>query len=123
MMERKWHSTKERKLIVSVILRAVKDYLDGFNVSKITRLKSKGLDHELSQLQKNCKSARFWLYEEKDTDYIFSFEKCCEIISVSPERIRRGLRQLIQGRLNLPPEEIKTLTSISHRRNVVSRLK
>ncbi len=88
----------ERKLVVSVVLRAVKDYVDGHNPYKIGQLKAKGLEHELSQLQKNCKSAKFWLYEEKNSDYIFSFEKCCEIISVSPERIRRGLQQLIQTR-------------------------
>lgn len=86
----------ERKLIVSVILRAVKDYLDGNNPHKIDRLRSKGQDHELSQLEKNFRSAKFWIFDEKDTDYIFSFEKCCEIISVSPQRIRRGLDQLIQ---------------------------
>ncbi|MFQ5638753.1 MAG: hypothetical protein ACE5IR_12245 [bacterium] len=95
-------SVTERKLVVSVVLRAVKDYVDGHNPYKIGQLKSKGLDHELSQLQKNCKSAKFWLYEERNSDYIFSFEKCCEIISVSPERIRRGLRQLIQTRTALP---------------------
>jgi len=85
----------ERKLVVSVVLRAVKDYLDGHNPGKISQLQTKGLEHELSQLEKNCKSANFWLYEERNSDYIFSFEKCCEIISVSPDRIRRGLRQLV----------------------------
>lgn len=99
-MERKWHSITERKLIISVILRAVKDYLDGHNVHKISRLKAKGLEHELSQLEKNCRSAKFWLYDEKNSDYIFSFEKCCEIISISPDRIRRGLRQLIETKFN-----------------------
>ena len=92
------HKYTERKLIVSVILRAVKDYLDGNNPYKINRLKAKGQEHELSQLEKNCRSARFWLFEEKNTEYIFSFEKCCEIISVSPERIRRGLDELVLAR-------------------------
>ncbi|RMD90078.1 MAG: hypothetical protein D6813_09690 [Calditrichaeota bacterium] len=96
-MNRAVSNITERKLIVSVILRAIKDFLDGHNVHKIERLKAKGLDHELSELEKNCKSAKFWLYEEKNSDYIFSFEKCCELISISPERIRRGLRQLIQN--------------------------
>ncbi|MFQ5649549.1 MAG: hypothetical protein ACE5IY_06365 [bacterium] len=59
-------------------------------------MRAKGQDHELSQLEKNFRSAKFWIFEEKNTDYIFSFEKCCEIISVSPQRIRRGLQQLIQ---------------------------
>lgn len=98
----------ERKLVVSVVLRAVKDYVDGHNPYKIGQLKAKGLDHELSQLQKNCKSAKFWLYEEKNSDYIFSFEKCCEIISVSPERIRRGLKQLIQTRYTPPKSNIQS---------------
>lgn len=89
------NSITERKLVVSVVLRAVKDYLDGHNPYKIRQLRKKGLEHELSQLEKNCKSAKFWLYEEKNSDYIFSFEKCCEIISVSPDRIRRGLKQLV----------------------------
>jgi len=96
-MDKKGNNVTERKLVVSVVLRAVKDYLDGHNSHKINRLKSKGQDHELSQLEKNCKSAKFWLYEEKDSDYIFSFEKCCEIISISPERLRRGLNQLIDA--------------------------
>ncbi len=95
-MERKVNQVTERKLIVSVILRAVKDYIDGNNPHKIDRLRAKGQDHELSQLEKNFRSAKFWIFEEKNTDYIFSFEKCCEIISVSPQRIRRGLKQLIQ---------------------------
>lgn len=99
-MDKKTNNITERKLVVSVILRAVKDYLDGHNIHKIARLKAKGLEHELSQLEKNCRSARFWLYEEKDSDYIFSFEKCCEIISISPERIRRGLTQLIQRNID-----------------------
>ncbi|NIR50284.1 hypothetical protein GWO43_17375 [candidate division KSB1 bacterium] len=97
----------ERKLVVSVVLRAVKDYIDGHNPNKIGQLKAKGLDHELTQLEKNCKSARFWLYEERNSDYIFSFEKCCEIISISPERIRRGLRQLIEARYATPKREIR----------------
>lgn len=96
-MDKKGNNITERKLVVSVVLRAVKDYLDGHNAYKINRLKSKGQDHELSQLEKNCKSAKFWLYEEKESDYIFSFEKCCEIISISPERLRRGLNQLIKA--------------------------
>ena len=96
-MEIRSNQVTERKLIVSVILRAVKDYIDGNNPHKIHRLKEKGQDHELSQLEKNFRSAKFWLYEEKNADYIFSFEKCCEIISISPERIRRGLKQLIRS--------------------------
>ena len=96
------HKYTERKLIVSVILRAVKDYADGNNPYKIHRLKAKGQDHELSQLEKNCRSARFWIYEEKNTEYIFSFEKCCEIISVSPERLRRGLNELILAKVSSP---------------------
>lgn len=110
-MDRKTHTVTERKLVVSVILRAVKDYLDGYNFSKISRLKAKGLEHELNQLEKNCRSAKFWLYEEKNSDYIFSFEKCCEIISVSPERIRRGLAQLIQGELNLPKRGLRKMVN------------
>lgn len=86
----------ERKLIVSVILRAVKDYIDGNNPHKIHRLREKGQAHELSQLEKNFRSAKFWIFEEKNADYIFSFEKCCEVISVSPQRIRRGLAQMHQ---------------------------
>lgn len=105
-MDKKMNNFKERKLVVSVILRAVKDYLDGYNNLKIARLTAKGLEHELSQLQKNCKSARFWLYEEKNSEYIFSFEKCCEVISISPERIRRGLRQILQNNINTPKGEM-----------------
>jgi|SRR3990172_973850 len=96
-MAKKGNQITERKLIVSVILRAVKDYIDGNNPHKIGRLQAKGQDHELSQLEKNFRSAKFWIFEEKNTDYIFSFEKCCEIISVSPQRIRRGLEQLIES--------------------------
>jgi hypothetical protein len=106
-MDKKVKNVTERKLVVSVILRAVKDYLDGHNDHKIERLKAKGLEHELSQLEKNCKSARFWLYEERNSDYIFSFEKCCEIISISPERIRRGLSQLIQNNVTAPKREMR----------------
>jgi hypothetical protein len=104
----KQYKYTERKLIVSVILRAVKDYIDGNNPYKINRLKAKGQEHELSQLEKNCRSARFWLFEEKNTEYIFSFEKCCEIISVSPERIRRGLTQLILDRSEPPTKGVST---------------
>jgi len=96
----------ERKLIVSVILRAVKDYVDGNNPNKINRLRSKGQDHELSQLEKNLKSAQFWIFEEKNADYIFSFEKCCEIISISPQKIRRGLVQLIQADFTVSDKNI-----------------
>ncbi len=96
-MEKRGNQVTERKLIVSVILRAVKDYIDGNNPHKIGRLRAKGQDHELSQLEKNFRSAKFWIFEEKNAEYIFSFEKCCEIISVSPQRIRRGLIQLIQA--------------------------
>ncbi|MFQ5602333.1 MAG: hypothetical protein ACE5HS_03590 [bacterium] len=99
----------ERKLVVSVVLRAVKDYLDGHNPYKINQLKIKGLDHELSQLEKNCKSAKFWLYEEKNSDYIFSFEKCCDIISISPERIRRGLNQLIQTKFEAETSKVTSV--------------
>lgn len=95
-MEQKGSHITERKLVVSVILRAVKDYIDGNNPQKIGRLRAQGQEHELSQLEKNFRSAKFWIYEERNADYIFSFEKCCEIISVSPQRIRRGLEQLIQ---------------------------
>ena len=95
-MEQKGSQITEQKLVVSVILRAVKDYIDGNNPQKIGRLRAQGQDHELSQLEKNFRSAKFWIYEERNADYIFSFEKCCEIISVSPQRIRRGLQQLIQ---------------------------
>lgn len=101
-MERRGNDVTERKLIVSVVLRAVKDYLDGHNPYKITRLRSKGQEHELSQLEKNCKSAKFWLYEERNADYIFSFEKCCEIISISPEKLRRGLNQLVITHFDSP---------------------
>ncbi|MFQ5824328.1 MAG: hypothetical protein ACE5JB_09760 [bacterium] len=110
-MDKKVNNITERKLVVSVVLRAVKDYLDGHNIHKIARLKAKGLEHDLSQLEKNCKSAKFWLYEEKNSDYIFSFEKCCEIISISPDRIRRGLRQLIQRNFNSPKREITRLSN------------
>lgn len=109
-MEDKKNNTTERKLVVSVILRAVKDYIDGNNPNKINRLKAKGQDHELSQLEKNFKSAKFWIYEEKNADYIFSFEKCCEIISISPERIRRGLKQLIETNYSVPPNKIRQVT-------------
>ena len=101
-MDQKLNQVTERKLIVSVILRAVKDYIDGNNPHKIDRLRAKGQDHELSQLEKNFRSAKFWIFEEKNADYIFSFEKCCEIISVSPQRIRRGLKQLIQTNYRTP---------------------
>lgn len=106
-MDRRAYPTKERKLIVSVILRAIKDYIDGNNPYKIDRLRAKGQDHELSQLEKNFRSAKFWIYEEKNTDYIFSFEKCCEVISVSPERIRRGLKQLIQTNFSTANKEMR----------------
>lgn len=109
-MEDKKNNTTERKLVVSVILRAVKDYIDGNNPNKINRLKAKGQDHELSQLEKNFKSAKFWIYEEKNADYIFSFEKCCEIISISPERIRRGLKQLIETNYSVPSGKIRQVT-------------
>ncbi|RMF63397.1 MAG: hypothetical protein D6743_10785 [Calditrichaeota bacterium] len=69
-------------------------------------MKAKGQDHELSQLEKNCKSAKFWLYDEKGSDYIFSFEKCCEIISISPERLRRGLQQLVRTKFEAANREI-----------------
>ena len=105
-MDLKLNNMTERKLVVSVVMRAVKDYLDGNNPYKIHQLKAKGLDHELSQLQKNCKSAKFWLYDERNSDYIFSFEKCCDIISVSPERIRRGLKQLVKTKFNPPKREL-----------------
>ncbi len=98
----------ERKLVVSVVLRAVKDYLDGHNPYKIHQMKIKGLEHELSQLQKNCKSAKFWIYDERNSDYIFSFEKCCDIISISPERIRRGLNQLIQTKFHPSNSELRS---------------
>ncbi len=104
-MDRRGRIT-ERKLIVSVILRAVKDYIDGNNPYKIHRLRSKGQDHELSQLEKNFRSAKFWIYDERNTDYIFSFEKCCEVISVSPERLRRGLKQLIHTNFDAPKKEM-----------------
>ncbi|MFQ5752438.1 MAG: hypothetical protein ACE5HI_10610 [bacterium] len=107
-MDIKVNKITERKLVVSVVMRAVKDYLDGHNPYKIRQLKIKGLEHELSQLQKNCKSAKFWLYEERNSDYIFSFEKCCDIISISPERIRRGLKQLIQTKFDPPKSEIRS---------------
>ncbi len=94
-MELKKNQGIERKLIVSVILRAVKDYVDGNNPNKIGRLRAKGQNHELSQLEKNFRSAKFWIFEEKNADYIFSFEKCCDIIAISPQRIRRGLNQLV----------------------------
>lgn len=106
-MNKRGNNVTERKLVVSVVLRAVKDYLDGHNPQKISRLRSKGQDHELSQLEKNCKSAKFWLYEEKNSDYIFSFEKCCEVISISPERLRRGLRQLIEHNFNSPKPRLR----------------
>lgn len=106
-MNQKLNNFTERKLVVSVILRAVKDYLDGHNTYKIARLKAKGLDHAINQLEKNCNSAKFWLYEEKNSDYIFSFEKCCEIISISPERIRRGLNQLIQNNIQFQKENLE----------------
>ena len=105
-MESRFNNVTERKLVVSVVLRAVKDYLDGNNPYKIHQLKAKGLDHELSQLQKNCKSAKFWLYDERNSEYIFSFEKCCDIISVSPDRIRRGLKQLVQTKFHPPRSEL-----------------
>lgn len=108
-MEQKGSHIKERKLIVSVILRAVKDYIDGNNPQKIGRLKEHGQDHELSQLQKNSRSARFWIYEERNAEYIFSFEKCCEVISVSPEKIRRGLNQLIQTNYRIPNPKLSQL--------------
>ncbi len=95
-MEQKGSHITERKLVVSVILRAVKDYIDGNNPHKIGRLRAQGQAHELSQLEKNFRSARFWIYEDRSDEYIFSFEKCCEIISISPQKIRRGLEQLIQ---------------------------
>lgn len=95
-MGQKRNQLTEHKLVVSVMLRAVKDYIDGKNPTKIGRLRAKGQEHELSQLKKNFRSAKFWIFEEKNADYIFSFEKCCEIISVSPQRIRRGLKQLIK---------------------------
>ena len=103
-MEHKRNEMTEHKLVVSVILRAVKDYVDGKNPHKIDRLRAKGQDHELSQLEKNFRSAKFWIFEEKNNDYIFSFEKCCEIIAVSPQRIRRGLQQLIQTNFTTPPK-------------------
>ncbi len=106
-MERSRNQLTERELIVRVILRAVKDYIDGNNPSKIDRLHAKGQEHELSQLEKDCRSARFWIYEERNTDYVFSFERCCEVISVSPERIRRGLRQLIQTNFNRNNDETR----------------
>lgn len=106
-MNRVGNNITERKLVVSVVLRAVKDYLDGHNPHKIHRLKSKGQDHELSQLEKNCRSAKFWLYEEKNSDYIFSFEKCCEVISISPERLRRGLNQLIEASFTPPKTSVR----------------
>ena len=111
-MNRRTNNVTDRKLIVSVVLRAVKDYLDGNNPTKIHRLKSKGQDHELSQLEKNCKSAKFWLYEEKNTEYIFSFEKCCEVIAISPERLRRGLRQLIETNFSPPNNGIRAHTKV-----------
>ena len=106
-MEKRANQVTERKLIVSVILRAVKDYIDGNNPHKIGRLRDKGQDHELSQLEKNFRSAKFWIFEEKNTDYIFSFEKCCEIIAVSPQRIRRGLTQLIQSNYRPSKSEMR----------------
>lgn len=99
-MERSRNQLTERELIVSVILRAVKDYIDGNNPSKINRLRAKDQEYELSELERDCRSARFWIYEEWNMEYVFSFERCCEVISVSPERIRRGLRQLIQTNFN-----------------------
>ena len=48
----------ERKLIVSVILRAVKDYLDGNNPYKINRLKSKGHEHEVGTPPGRCRVGR-----------------------------------------------------------------
>ncbi len=109
MQKKRANQVTERKLIVSVILRAVKDYVDGNNPYKIDRLREKGQAHELSQLEKNFRSAKFWIFEEKNADYIFSFEKCCEIISVSPQRIRRGLTQLIQTNYPSRSEEISHL--------------
>lgn len=106
-MEKRANQVTERKLIVSVVLRAVKDYIDGNNPHKINRLRAKGQDHELSQLEKNFRSAKFWIFEERNNEYIFSFEKCCEIISISPQRIRRGLEQLIQTNYQTPKSEIR----------------
>jgi len=107
MEKKRANQVTERKLIVSVILRAVKDYIDGNNPYKINRLRDKGQAHELSQLEKNFRSAKFWIFEEKNADYIFSFEKCCEIISISPQRIRRGLEQLIKTNYPATAEEMR----------------
>ena len=57
------------------------------------------------QQRKQYEEARNWVTTEEESDWMFSFKNICEVLSLDPNYVRRGLVQ--QGIIRSAPPTIK----------------
>ncbi len=65
----------ERELLSALLFDGVQSYLNYFN----------------SGYAKRYREAFLWVTSSADTEYIFSFESCCEGLGIDPQGLRLGL--------------------------------
>jgi hypothetical protein len=75
----------ERKLMAAVLEEALLDYQRGSSA------------HDDKKGRERFAKAEAWILET-DTEWIFSFVNCCEVLGIAPDYLRQGLLRWKQGK-------------------------
>ena len=95
----------ERELMVAVLEEALADY------QRCCSARDK-------KARKQCVSAKAWILES-DSEWIFSFINCCEVLGVEPDYLRQGLLRWKQGKR----ARRLSARAIQHQKNQFKRLR